>query len=214
MVRARVHSLFVSSDGYAAGDHMTLEKPIGGAEAFFGKFDGRVFHGINGIDDPFTVDRAMFSMWGQGVGAENMGRRKFGPQSGEWPDDGWAAWRGDEPPFLTPVFILTHCPREALEFANGTSFHFVDASPEKTLHLAQEAAGGLDVRIGGGPSTVSEFLQADLIDFLHVVTVPIMLGSGVRIWDHLTGLVDRFSVESISTSSGLTHQLWNMKGRA
>ena len=213
MIRTRVHNLLVSSDGYAAGDYVTLEKPIGEAAALFGKFDGRVIHGVQGIDDPVTVDRAMFSMWGQGIGAEIMGRRKFGPQSGEWPDDGWEGWWGDEPPFLTPVFILTHYPRKSLEFANGTSFHFVDASPESVLHLAQEAAGGLDVRIGGGPSTVGEFLQADLIDFLHVVIVPIVLGTGVRIWDHLAGLEDRFSVESISTSSGLTHQLWNRNGR-
>src|SRR6185312_4592475 len=130
MVRTRVHNLFVSSDGYAAGDHVTLEKPIGGAEALFGRFDGRVIHGIHGVDEPVTVDRAMFSMWGQGIGAEIMGRRKFGPQSGEWPDDGWEGWWGDEPPFLTPVFILTHYPRKRLEFANSTSFHFVDASPE------------------------------------------------------------------------------------
>ncbi|MDR6865585.1 dihydrofolate reductase [Microbacterium resistens] len=192
---------------------MTLETPIGGAEALFSKFDGRVIHGVQGIDDPMTVDRAMFSMWGQGIGAEIMGRRKFGPQSGEWPDDGWEGWWGDAPPFLTPCFVLTHYPRESIEFANGTSFHFVDAPPEEALRLAQNAAGGLDVRIGGGPSTVGEFLRADLIDFLHVVIVPIVLGSGVRIWDHLAGLEDRFDVESVSTPSGLTHQLWNRKSR-
>ncbi|MEU4836690.1 dihydrofolate reductase family protein [Nocardia testacea] len=213
MPRTRVHNLFVSSDGYAAGDHVTFEEPIGGAQALFGKFDGRVIHGIHGIDEPVTVDRAMFSMWGQGVGAEIMGRRKFGPQAGEWPDDGWQGWWGDAPPFHTPVFVLTHYPREAIEFDNGTSFHFVDASPQEALRMAQDAAGGLDVRIGGGPSTVSEFLQADLIDFLHVSIVPIVLGAGVRIWDHLTGLEERFAVESISTSSGLTHQLWNRNRR-
>lgn len=214
MVRARVHNLFVSADGYAAGDHVTCEQPIGGAGALFGTFDGHVIHGIHGTDDPVTVDRAMFSMWGQGIGAEIMGRRKFGPQSGEWPDDGWEGWWGDAPPFRTPCFVLTHYPRESVEFANGTSFNFVDVSPEEALRLAQGAADGLDVRIGGGPSTVREFLRADLIDFLHVVIVPIVLGSGVRLWDHLTGLEDRFSVESIGTSSGLTHQLWNRKGRA
>ncbi|MGW0245262.1 dihydrofolate reductase family protein [Nocardia goodfellowii] len=209
MSRTRVHNLLVSSDGYAAGDHVTFDAPIGGAAALFGKFDGRVIDGIHGIGEPVTVDRAMFSMWGQGVGAEIMGRRKFGPQAGEWPDDGWRGWWGDAPPFRTPVFILTHYPHETLEFDNGTSFHFVDASPQEALRLAQDAAGGLDVRIGGGPSTVRAFLQADLIDFLHIAIVPIVLGAGVRIWDHLTGLEERFSVESISTSSGLTHQLWN-----
>lgn len=211
MSRTRVHNLFVSSDGYAAGDHVTLEHPIGGAEALFGRFDGRVIDGIHGVDDPVTVDRALFSMWGQGIGAEIMGRRKFGPQSGEWPDDGWQGWWGDAPPFRTPVFVLTHHPHDVIEFDNGTSFHFVDASPQEALRLAQAAADGEDVRIGGGPSTVSEFLKADLVDFLHLAIVPVVLSAGVRIWDDLAGLEERFSLESISTSSGLTHQLWNRR---
>ena len=211
MPRTRVHNLMVSADGFAAGDHVTLEQPIGGAEAIFRWFDGRVIHGVQGVDGPVTVDQALFSMWGQGIGAEIMGRRKFGPQQGEWPDDGWEGWWGDAPPFLTPVFVLTHHPRESLEFANGTSFHFVDASPEEALRLAQAAAGEADVRIGGGPSTVRAFLEADLIDFLHLAIVPVVLGTGVRIWDDLAGLEERFSVETISTASGLTHQLWNRK---
>lgn len=211
MPRTRVHNLMVSADGFAAGDHVTLEQPIGGAEAIFRWFDGRVIHGVQGVDGPVTVDQALFSMWGQGVGAEIMGRRKFGPQQGEWPDDGWEGWWGDAPPFLTPVFVLTHHPRESVEFANGTSFHFVDASPEEALRQAQSAAGEADVRIGGGPSTVRAFLEADLIDFLHLAIVPVVLGTGVRIWDALAGLEERFNVETIGTASGLTHQLWNRK---
>ncbi|WP_153504285.1 dihydrofolate reductase family protein [Cumulibacter manganitolerans] len=213
MSRTRVHNLFVSSDGYAAGEQVTFEKPIGDAAALFGRFDGRVIDGVHHIDEPVTVDRALFSMWGQGIGAEIMGRRKFGPQQGAWPDDGWQGWWGDAPPFRTPVFVLTHHPREALYFDNGTSFHFVDAAPQEALRLAQEAAGGLDVRLGGGPSSVRQFLEADLVDFLHVAIVPVVLGAGVRIWDHLAGLEQRFTVESISTSSGLTHQLWNRNPR-
>lgn len=209
VTRTRVHNLLVSSDGYAAGDHVTLDQPIGGAEALFARFDGRVIHGIHGAEGPVTVDQALFSTWGQGIGAEIMGRRKFGPQSGEWPDDGWQGWWGDAPPFLTPVFILTHHPRPPIEFANGTTFHFVDASPHEALRMAQEAAGDADVRIGGGPSTVRQFLEADLVDFLHVVIVPVVLGTGVRLWDGLDGLEERFSVESITTSSGLVHQFWN-----
>ncbi|HIZ34569.1 MAG TPA: dihydrofolate reductase family protein [Candidatus Ruania gallistercoris] len=209
MARTRVHNLLVSADGYAAGENITFERPIGGAEPLFTAFDGRVIDGIHGMDEPVTIDHALFSMWGQGVGAEIMGRRKFGPQTGEWPDDGWQGWWGDAPPFRTPVFVLTHHPRESLEFANGTSFHFVEAAPAEALRLAQEAAGGLDVRIGGGPSTVRAFLEADLIDFLHLCVVPIVLGRGIRIWDDLAGLEDHFTVESIGTTSGLTHQLWN-----
>ncbi|MGP4992358.1 dihydrofolate reductase family protein [Glutamicibacter ardleyensis] len=213
MVRTRVHNLFISLDGYAAGDRVTFDEPIGGASALFARFDGRVIHGIQGLSDPVTVDRALFSMWGQGVGAEIMGRRKFGPQSGPWPNDGWNGWWGDAPPFRTPVFILTHYPRETLKFPNGTSFHFVDATPNDALRMAQEASAGLDVRIGGGPSTVNEFLRADLIDFLHLAIVPVVLGSGVQIWDQLQGMENRFAVESIGTASGLTHQLWNRKAR-
>lgn len=214
MPRTRVHSLFVSEDGFAAGDHVTLEHPIGDAGALFARFDGRVIHGVHGTDAPISVDRALFSMWGQGIGAEIMGRRKFGPQTGAWPDDGWTGWWGDEPPFQTPVFVLTHHPRASIEYANGTSFHFITASPEEALRRAQEAAGELDVRIGGGPTTVRAFLRADLVDVLHVVTVPVVLGVGVRLWEGLAGIEERFDIETIGTASGLTHQLWNRRARS
>src|SRR5580704_16941827 len=144
MPRTRVHNMNVSLDGYAAGEHVTFDAPIGGAERLFKWFDGRVIHGVDKADAPVTLDRALTSMWSQGIGAEIMGRRKFGPQAGDWPDDGWRGWWGDEP-------------------------------PDEVLRLAQEAAGGRDVRIGGGPSTVRQFLQADLVDFMHLVIVPITL---------------------------------------
>lgn len=213
MSRTRVHNLFVSADGFAAGDHVTFDEPIGDAGALFARFDGRVIHGVHHIADPVTVDRALFSMWGQGIGAEIMGRRKFGPQTGPWPDDGWNGWWGDEPPFLTPCIVLTHHPRKPITFANGTSFRFVDASPDDALRMAKDAADGLDVRLGGGPSTVNAFLRADLVDFLHIVIVPVVLERGVRIWDHLGGLEERFTLETVSTASGLTHQLWNRRPR-
>ncbi len=209
MPRTRVHNLNVSMDGYAAGGHVTFDQPIGGAERLFGKFDGRVIHGVDKVDDPITADRALTSMWSQGIGAEIMGRRKFGPQTGEWPDDGWRGWWEDEPPFRTPVFVWTHYPHPAIEFANGTSFHFVNGSAQEVLSLAQDAAAGRDVRIGGGPTTVRQFLEADLIDFMHLVIVPIVLGHGVSLWDGLGDLQDRFTVESLTTASGLTHQLLN-----
>jgi len=211
MPRTRVHNMFVSLDGFAAGEEVTFDAPIGGAGRLFSFFDGRVIHGVDRVDDPVTLDRAIFSMWGQGIGAEIMGRRKFGPQVGEWPDDGWQGWWGDEPPFRTPVFVLTHHPRPAIEFANGTSFHFVDGSPHEVLRRAQEAANGGDVRIGGGPSTVRQFLQADLIDFLHVVIVPITLGRGVSLWEGVGGVEDRFTLETVSSQSGVTHQFWNRR---
>ncbi len=209
--RARVHNMLVSLDGFAAGDRVTFDQPIGGAGLLFSRFDGRVIDGVHNADAPITVDRALTSMWGQGIGAEIMGRRKFGPQTGQWPDDGWQGWWGDEPPFRTPVFVLTHHPRETVEFENGTSFHFVDATPEEALRQAGEAASGLDVRIGGGPTTVRQFLEADLIDFLHLVIVPVVLGAGVRLLDGLEGVEDRFTIETVGTEGGLTHQLWNRK---
>lgn len=214
MPRTRVHNLFISLDGYAAGEEVTLDAPIGGAQGLFGQFDGRGIHGIHQLDAPVTLDRALTSMWAQGIGAEIMGRRKFGPQTGAWPDDGWRGWWGDEPPFRTPVYVLTHHPHEAIDFPNGTSFRFVDGSPDEVLHAAQHAAKGEDVRIGGGPSTVRQFLEADLIDFMHLVTVPITLGRGVSLWEGLSGIEDRFTIELVSSASGLTHQFWNKKDRA
>lgn len=211
MPRTRVHNLNISLDGYSAGEQVTFDQPIGGAEQLFGRFDGRLIYGVDKADGPITVDGALTSTWCQGIGAEIMGRRKFGPQTGDWPDDGWRGWWGDEPPFRTPVFVMTHHPRPSIDFANGTSFRFVDGSPTEVLAQATEAAGGGDVRLGGGPSTVRQFLQADLVDFLHLVVVPITLGAGVSLWDGSGEIADRFDIESVATGSGLTHQLWNRK---
>lgn len=211
MATTRITNLFVSLDGYAAGDHVTVDHPIGDATALFGWFDGRGIDGVDKVDGPVTLDRALVSLWGQGIGAEIMGRKKFGPQEGPWPDDGWRGWWGDEPPFKTPCFVLTHHPRESMEFPNGTSFHFIDASPEEALAQAAEAAGGLDVRLGGGPTMIKEFLAADLVDFMHIAIVPITLGKGVSLWDGCTGIEEKFTIETISSASGLTHQLWNRK---
>lgn len=214
MFRARVHSQFVSLDGFSAGDYVTFDKPIGDAQALFGWFDGRGIEGIHDVDAPVTLDRGLFAMWGQGIGAEIMGRKKFGPQEGPWPDDGWRGWWGEEPPFKTPCFVLTHHPRQPLRFSNETSFHFVDATPADVLSHAKKAANCLDVRIGGGPSTVRQFLAADLVDFMHVAIVPIVLGHGTSLWEGADGVEDRFSVETSGSASGLAHQLWNRKDRA
>ena len=210
MPRTRVHNLFVSLDGYAAGEDVTLDAPIGGAAALFGWFDGRVIYGVDRVDAPVTVDRALYSMWSQGIGAEIMGRRKFHVGTGPLPDD-WQGFWGDEPPFQTPVFVLSHHPHPTIDFPNGTSFRFVDAPPHEALRLARDAANGGDVRIGGGPSTVRQFLEADLVDFMHVVIVPITLGRGVSLWEGLSGVEDRFTLETVTTPSGVTHQLWNRR---
>lgn len=213
MSRTRVHNLFCSLDGYAAGDVVTLEQPIGDAGALFAGFDGRAIHGVDGAEAPIGLDRALTSLWGQGIGVEIMGRRKFGPQSGPWTDDGWRGWWGAEPPFRTPVIVLTHFEREPITFDNGTSFHFVDATPAQALELAEQLAPGQDVRLGGGPSTIRQFLAADLVDFLHLVTRPVVLGHGVSLWEGLRDVQQRFTVETFPAASGNVHQLWNRIAR-
>lgn len=213
MSRTRVHNLFISLDGYAAGDEVTVDKPIGDARALFAGFDGRVIHGVQAVDEAMTLDRVLTSTWGQGVGAEIMGRRKFGPQTGPWPEDGWRGWWGEEPPFRTPVFVLTHHPRPSMEFANGTIFHFIDATAEEALARARGAASGLDVRLGGGPSTVRQFLEADLVDEMHLVIVPIVLGRGTPLWTGLVAIEERFDIESVASASGRVHQLWHRRRR-
>jgi dihydrofolate reductase len=134
-----------------------------------------------------------------------MGRNKFGPQRGPWVNEDWKGWWGDDPPFHTPVFVLTHHLRPTIEMKGGTTFHFIDAGPAEALEAAREAAGGLDVRIGGGPTTVREFLAANLIDYMHLAVVPIVLGRGERLWDELEQLEQRFEIEATSSPSGVTH---------
>jgi dihydrofolate reductase len=208
MSRVRVHNFAVSLDGFGAGEGQTLELPFGHAEGrlvewFCGTRTFRGMHEQSG--GSAGVDEALASNWGPGIGAEIMGRNKFGPQRGPWEDDEWQGWWGDDPVFHTPVFVLTHFPRPSLEMEGGTTFHFIDATPAEALALAREAAGGLDVRIGGGPATVRQFLAADLVDHLHVVVVPIVLGRGEPLWAGLEGMEQRFEVETVSTPSGVTH---------
>ena len=136
-----------------------------------------------------------------------MGRNKFAPLSGPWPDPDWQGWWGDEPPFHTPVIVLTHHPRPDLVLGD-TTFLFRDTSPEEALAEATELAGGLDVRLGGGPTTIREFLDADLVDHLHLVVAPIVLGRGERIWDGQEGLEERFDIETTASPSGVMHQVF------
>jgi len=212
MSRVRVHNLAISLDGYAAGEGQSMESPFGHAgqrlmQWFFDTRSWRRMHGDEG--GSMSVDDAMAGQWGPGVGAEIMGRNKFGPQRGPWEDHEWKGWWGDEPPFHTPVFVLTHHKRPSIEMAGGTTFHFIDATPEEALLQAREAAVGLDVRIGGGPDVVRQFLAADLVDHLHVVVVPILLGRGERLWAGQEGLEDRYDVESVTSPSGVTHVVFS-----
>lgn len=209
---ARVHNFSISLDGFGTGDGISFDAPFGHAGErlhewmFATRFWSDMFGQPGGSRG---ADAAFAECYLPGIGAEIMGRGKFSPQSGPWEhvgtDDEWRGWWGDNPPFHTPVFVLTHHPRPPIEMEGGTTFHFVDASPAEALDRAREAADGQDVRIGGGPSMVRDFLAAGLIDHLHVVQVPILLGRGVRLWDGLEGLEDNYDVESVSTPSGVTH---------
>lgn len=211
MSQVRVHNFSVSLDGFGTGEGQSLEAPFGHAEGRLVEWAlaTKTFRTMLGPHDQpgggTGVDEAFASKWGPGIGAEIMGRNKFGPQRGPWTDEEWKGWWGDNPVFHTPVFVLTHHRRSSIEMKGGTTFHFIDATPADALDAAREAAGGLDVRIGGGPSTIREFLAADLIDHLHIVVVPIILGRGERLWDGLEGLERRFDVESVSSPSGVTH---------
>ena len=212
MSRVRVHNFSISLDGFGTGEGLSLDAFFGhaGQRLHQWMFATRFWREMTGQDGGGRgVDDAFAEQFMPGIGAEIMGRGKFGPQTGPWTgvgtDDEWRGPWGPNPPFHTPVFVLTHHPRPSIEMEGDTVFHFVDASPEDALETAKAAAGGLDVRIGGGPATVRQFLAAGLIDIAHVVQVPILLGRGVRLWDGLEGIEDRYDIEGVSSPSGVTH---------
>jgi dihydrofolate reductase len=206
----RVQNFTVSMDGFGAGEGQSLERPFGHADpqALFAwagataSWPNRTEPGgSRGLDDYFARDFA------HGIGAEIMGRNKFGPQRGPWQDLDWTGWWGDTPPFHTPVFVLTHHPRPSFTLAD-TTFHFVDATPVDALHMAKAAADGRDVRLGGGVTTVREFLDADLVDTMHVAVAPVSFGRGERLWSTPDELRDRFHHETVPSPSGVTHHLF------
>ena len=207
MSRTRVHNFSISLDGFATGEGQSLQEPFGhaGHRLHEWMFATRFFHAMQGEPGGSTgVDDAFAAQHGPGIGAEIMGANKFGPPG--WQDDaGWEGWWGPNPPFHTPTFVLTHRPRPSIEMEGGTTFHFLDATPADALAVARDAARGQDVRIGGGPSVVRDFMAAGLIDHLHVVIVPILLGRGVRLWDGLEAIERGYQVESVTTPSGVTH---------
>jgi dihydrofolate reductase len=214
MPLTRIHNFSISLDGFATGEPQSADAPFGhaGQRLHEWMFATRFWHemagrpgGGSGVDDAFALRH------GRGIGAEIMGAGKFGPPG--WQDDaGWTGWWGANPPFHTPVFVLTHRPRPSIEMEGGTTFHFLDATPSAALELAMRAADGQDVRIGGGPTVVRDFLAAGLVDHMHLVQVPIVLGRGVRLWDGLEAIDEQFDVEAVSTPSGVTHLTFTAKG--
>jgi dihydrofolate reductase len=208
--RVRVQNFTVTQDGYGSGEGQSLERPFGNLDAmklmkWAFATASHPFHtnekGSRGLDDYFVRD------FDGNIGAEIMGRNKFGPQRGPWENEEWQGWWGDNPPFHTPVFVLTHFARPSFTLSD-TTFHFVNASPEEALRLAKEAAGGKDVRIGGGVATVRAFLEADLIDELHIAVAPFTAGAGERLWESYDSLLDRYHLESVPSPSGVTHLLF------
>ena len=205
----RVQNFTVSSDGIAAGEDQSFESPFGLDQLallrwYFAtaSFPGNAgSSGSRGLDDYFARDFA------RNIGAEIMGRHKFGPQRGPWADHEWQGWWGDEPPFHTPVFVLTHHERPSITLSD-TTFHFVDGEPAEVLKQAKEAADGKDVRLGGGVTSIREFLDADLVDTMHIAVTPIEFGSGLKLWDSPEELNDRFEHEVVPSSSGMTHHLF------
>lgn len=211
MPLARVHNLAISLDGFGSGSGQSRETPFGhaGSRLMSWYFPTATFQNQPGLRERHPIDPASEPddryarlAW-EGIGAEIMGARKFGPPG--WHEDpDWRGWWGEEPPFHTPVFVLTHHVRPPLEL-DGTTFHFVTATPREALGLALDAADGLDVRIGGGPSMTRDFLAAGLVDYLHVAQVPILLGHGSQLWRDLEGLEQGYDVQSETTPSGVTH---------
>jgi dihydrofolate reductase len=188
MSRLLVRNFSVSLDGYAAGPHQDLDHPlgIGGMplhEWIFATRSGRQMIGAEGgsegLDDDFFSERA------SGVGATIMGRNMFGPIRGPWGESDWTGWWGEEPPFHHPVFVLTHEPRAPIEMQGGTTFYFVNGGAEAALSAAFEAADDRDVLVGGGAATIRQYLRASLIDEMHMAIVPVLLGSGERLFDDL-----------------------------
>lgn len=208
MSKVRVAGFGVSLDGFSAGIDQSLNDPLGkkGTEIFQWFFHTKTFremHGQEGgtvdLDDEFAA-RAM-----DNFGAFILGRNMFGPVRGPWPDDSWRGWWGDNPPYHTPTFVLTHYEREPLVMEGGTTFYFVTGGIEEALELAKKAAGSKDVKIGGGVSTVRQYLKAGHIDSMHLVSASVLLGQGEPLFQGLNLAALGFSITDRKTTEYATH---------
>jgi dihydrofolate reductase len=189
MSKLLVRSFSISIDGYGAGPNQDLQNPlgVGGPELFDWFFQTRTWRQMHGEEGGETgVDDDIAARGFTGIGAWILGRNMFGPVRGPWPDDSWKGWWGDEPPYHTPVFVLTHHPRAPLMMKGGTVFRFVTAGIHAALQQARDAADGRDIRLGGGVSTIRQYLRAALIDELHLAIAPVLLGIG----EHLLNGID------------------------
>jgi dihydrofolate reductase len=188
MPKLRIHNFSISLDGYGAGPDQSLANPlgIGGMSLHGWAFDTQTFHKMLGRDGGTTGTDDGFMQRGlDNVGASILGRNMFGPVRGEWPDETWKGWWGDSPPYHTPVFVLTNHARAPLAMQGGTTFYFVTDGIEAALQQAFAAAEGKDVRLGGGVSTVRQYLRAGLVDQMHLAVSPTLLGAGESLFDGL-----------------------------
>jgi len=208
MGKVCVRSFGVSIDGFGAGPNQNLEHPLGvnGFDLMAWFLPTRVWQRMHGQADGETgVDNEVAELGFADIGAWILGRNMFGPIRGPWPDDEWKGWWGDEPPYHTPVFVLTHHPRPPLEMKGGTTFHFVSDGIHAALDRARAAAGDRDVRIGGGVSTVRQYLEAGLIDSLHLAMRPVLLGSGERLFADLDLRALGYDCEKSVSGERATH---------
>ncbi|KPH07807.1 dihydrofolate reductase [Rhizobium acidisoli] len=181
MSKVRVAGFSLSIDGFGAGPEQSMQDPLGkrGAEMFQWFFHTRTFRAMRGKDDGSQgIDEDYAARGMANFGAFILGRNMFGPIRGDWPDESWKGWWGPNPPYHAPTFILTHYPRDPLVMEGGTTFHFIPGGIEDALEKAKAAAGGKDVKVGGGVSTVRQYLQAGLIDEVHFAISPVVLGKG------------------------------------
>jgi len=208
MSKVRVAGFSVSLDGFSAGIEQSLQDPLGkrGPDIFQWYFPTRTFRtmmgkegGTTGVDDRYGAA----SM--QGFGAFILGRNMFGPIRGEWPDDDWKGWWGPNPPYHAPTFVLTHYPREPIVMEGGTTFYFVTEGIEAALEQAKAAAGSLDVKIGGGVSTVRQYLEIGAIDTLHLAVSPVVLGQGEALFAGLDLPALGYSVTKHEAGELATH---------
>lgn len=204
----RVAAFGVSMDGFAAGPDQGLEQPLGrrGPEFMTWLMQTRTFRAMQGLEGGSNeVDERFAARAMSNLGAWVLGRNMFGPVRGPWPDLSWRGWWGEEPPYHVPVFVLTHYPREPLEMAGGTTFHFVTEGPEVALARAREAAGDRDVRIGGGAATVRQYLAANAIDEMHLAQAPVVLGRGEPLFSDIDLPALGFSVVEQALSPLVMH---------
>src|SRR3954463_501009 len=208
MSKLRVQSFSISIDGYGAGPNQDLQNPLGvrGTELMEWFFPTRVFQRMHGDGDRETgIDNAMAEQGFASIGAWILGRNMFGPIRGPWPDESWKGWWGDEPPYHTPAFVLPHPARKPLEMKGGTTFHFVTDGIQSALEQARKAAGGKDVRIGGGVATVRQYLAAGLLEELELHVVPVVLGDGARLFDNLGDAEVQLEQVRAVEAPGVTH---------